>query len=159
MIGRKAKNWCGPAARIAPLVLIALIANIVPAKAFDVAGVWIPVKRDSVVERIHISGSPLDYIATVDYRCGTAICSTFQSLIADPAHSPIFSVPLGGIGPAPMLALRWQKGPPCNRTGSDENPLAWWTGAIHAPSGKQQASEAGRIMCLVHPPPPSRERR
>jgi hypothetical protein len=139
--------------------LIALIANIVHAKAFDVAGVWTPVKRDSVVERIHISGSPLDYIATIDYRCATAICSTFQSLIADPAHSETFSVPLGGIGPAPMLALRWQKGPPCNRAGSDENPLAFWTAASHVPSGRQQAGAAGRVMCLVRPPPPPHQRR
>ena len=142
--------------RTVPLIVFAaLVANGTPAAASgDPAGVWIPVNRDTVIERIHVSGSPLDYIATIDYRCGAAICSTFQSLIAEGANPPTFSVRLEGIGPAPLLALRWQNGPPCNRAGSDQNPLAWWTAAIHAPPGKkQQPGTAGRVLCLVHPTP------
>jgi hypothetical protein len=69
-------------------------------------------------------------------------------------------VHLDGVGPAPLLALRWQKGPPCNRAGSDENPLAWWTAAIHAPAGKKEAGTAGRVVCLVplSAPPAGRQR-
>jgi len=162
--GRKTKNCYGRAPdslrRGELIILLTLVASVASPEAFgDPAGVWIPVKRDSVVERIHISGSPPDYIATIDYRCATAICSTFQSLIADPAHSSTFSVPLGSIGPAPMLALRWQKGPPCNRPGSDENPLAYWTAdTARAPSGKTQRPAVGGL-CLVHPPTPARQQR
>jgi hypothetical protein len=137
------------------------MANVAPAAASgNPLGVWTPVKRDNVIERIHVSGSPLDYIATIDYRCGAAVCSTFQSLIAEGVNPPTFSVHLEGVGPAPLLALRWQKGPPCNRAGSDENPLAWWTAAIHAPPGKKEAGAAGRVVCLVRlPAPPASQQR
>jgi hypothetical protein len=148
--------------RTVPLFgFVALVAHVAAAAASgDPSGVWTPVKRDSVIERIHVSGSPLDYIATIDYRCGAAVCSTFQSLNAEGGNPPTFSLHLDGIGPAPVLALRWQKGPPCNRAGSDESPLAWWTAAIHAPAGKKEAGAAGRVICLVRlpAPPASRQR-
>lgn len=136
------------------IVLILFIANVAPAEAStDPAGVWIPADAHSIIVRIHISGSPPAYIATVDYRCATSVCSTFQSLVAEgPSASPTFAVPLGSVGPAPTLALRWQKGPPCNRAASDENALAYWTAAVNAPSGKKQAGAVGRVLCLVRPP-------
>ena len=143
------------------IVFILFIANVAPAEASnDPVGVWIPVDAHNVIVRIHISGSPLDYIATIDYRCGAAVCSTFQSLIADATHPPTFSVHLEGVGPAPMLALRWQSGPPCNRAGSDQNPLAWWTASINTQPGKTDAAAVKRAVCLVQPPaPPSQRRR
>jgi len=135
------------------IVFILFIANVAPAEASnDPVGVWIPVDAHNVIVRIHISGSPLAYIATVDYRCATSVCSTFQSLVAEgPSASPTFAVPLGSVGPAPTLALRWQKGPPCNRAGLDDNALAYWTAAINAPSGEKQARAFGRVVCLVRP--------
>ena len=143
---------------IAPTTLIAGIVSV--EASGGPVGVWIPVKPDRVIERIHVSGSPLDYIATIDYRCFGAICSTFQSLIAEGARPPTFSVRLEGVGPAPMLVMRWQTGPPCNRAGADENPLAWWTATINAPSGKTQAGAVPRGVCLVRAPaPPSPKRR
>ena len=139
----------------------ALIAGIVSVEASSTpVGVWIPVKPDRVIERIHVSGSPLDYIATIDYRCFGAICSTFQSFIAEGTRPPTFSVRLEGIGPAPMLVMRWQTGPPCNRTGADENPLAWWTAGTNASPGKAQTSAVPRAICLVRAPaPPSPKQR
>ena len=166
MTGRKAKNCYRPAARgflrRGPfIILLTLIASIVSAEApADPVGVWIPARPDSVIERIHISGSPLDYIATIDYRCFTAVCSTFQSLIAEGSRPPTFSVRLEGGGPAPMLALRWQSGPPCNHAGSDQNPLVWWTASINPQPGKTDAGAVKRAVCLVHPPaPPSPKQR
>jgi hypothetical protein len=163
--GRKTKKCYGSAApdslrRRELIILLTLVASVVsPEASGDPAGVWIPVKRDSAIERIHITGSPLDYIATVDYRCGAARCSTFQSLIGDAAHPPAYSVRLEGVGRTSMLALRWQKGPPCNRPGSDENPLAYWTAdTARAPSGKTQMPAVGGL-CLVHPPTPARQQR
>ena len=134
--------------------LILFIANVALAEASnDPAGVWIPADAHGIIVRVHISGSPLAYIATVDYRCATSVCSTFQSLVAEgPSAQPTFAVPLGSVGPAPTLALRWQKGPPCNRAVSDENALAYWTAAVNAPSGKKQAGASGRVLCLVRPP-------
>jgi hypothetical protein len=146
--------------RLCPFITaIALLANLKPVEAAgDPAGVWIPAKPDSVIERIHISGSPLDYIATIDYRCATAVCSTFQSLIADGARPPTYAVHLDGVGPAPVLALVWQRGQPCNRAGSDENPLAYWINSV--PSAKKQVGTPARVVCLVRPPvPQSRQRR
>ena len=136
------------------IILVLFIANVAAAEAsHDPFGVWIPADAHSIIVRIHISGSPPTYIATVDYRCATSVCSTFQSLAAEgPSASPTFAVPLGSVGPAPILALRWQKGPPCNRTGSDDNGLAYWTAAINPPSGEKQAHAFGRIVCLVRPP-------
>lgn len=134
-------------------LLIAALDSVAPSGG--PAGVWVPGNANSAIARIHISGSPFNYTATIDYRCGMGICSTLQSLIEDNAHSsPTFSVPLEGVGPAPMLALRWQKGPPCNRAASDENPLAYWANANQTPSGKMQIAMVGRIWCFVHPPVP-----
>ena len=135
---------------------ILLVAALGPAAALGgPAGVWVPRDANGVIARIHISGSPFNYTATIDYHCGMGICSTLQSLIEDNAHSPpTFSVPLEGVGPAPMLALRWQKGPPCNRATSDENPLAYWANAKQTPSGKAQIVMVGRIWCFVHPAAP-----
>ena len=131
--------------------LFMLMVMLKPAEAFgDPAGVWIPVKPDKAIERIHISGSPFNYTATIDYHCSMGVCATLQSLVEDNAHfPPTYSVPLEGVGPAPMLALRWQKGPPCNRATSDENPLAYWAAT---PSGKIGA--AVRMWCFIHPPAP-----
>src|SRR5690349_10076180 len=136
------------------IVLILFIANVAPAEASsDPVGVWIPADAHSIIVRIHISGSPPTYIATVDYRCATSVCSTFQSLAAEgPSASPTFAVPLGSVGPAPILALRWQKGPPCNCAESDDSALAYWTTNIRAPAGGKQARTFGRVVCLVRPP-------
>lgn len=112
------------------------------------AGVWVPGNANSVIERIHIAGPPFNYTATIDYRCAMGVCSTLQSLIGDNVSPPTFSVPLEGVGPAPVLELRWQKGSPCNRAASDENPLAFWA----AQSGKAQTSAVGRVWCFIRPP-------
>jgi hypothetical protein len=114
------------------------------------AGVWIPGNANSVIERIHIAGPPFNYTATIDYRCAMGVCSTLQSLIEDNASPPTYSVPLEGVGPAPVLELRWQKGSPCNRAASDENPLTFWVATSQA--GKTQARAVGRTWCFVRPP-------
>ena len=127
---------------------ILLIAALDPVAALSgPAGVWIPGNANSVIERIHIAGPPFNYTATIDYRCAMGVCSTLQSLIGDNASPPTFSVPLEGVGPAPVLELRWQKGPPCNRAGSDENPLAFWA----TQPGKVQTGPVGRVSCFIRP--------
>lgn len=136
---------------------VMLIACLKPVEAFgDPRGVWIPANRDSLVTRIHVSGAALNYTAMIDYRCGLATCSTLQSLVEgdNTPHPSTFSVSLEGIGPAPILELRWQPGPPCNRASSDENPLVVWGSASASGSGKTHFSPVGRATCFVHPPAP-----
>lgn len=138
--------------RPGPLIasIFFLIAIFEPVAAFSgPAGVWIPGNANSSIERIHIAGPPFNYTATIDYRCAMGVCSTLQSLIEDNASPLTFSVPLEGVGPAPVLELRWKRGPPCNRAGSDENPLAFWATTTEA--GKPQIRTVGRIWCLVRP--------
>ena len=116
-------------------------------------GVWIPAGADSVIKRIHISGSPFEYTATIDYRCATGVCSTLQSVSADSTNLPgTFFVDLPGVGPTPTLALRWQSGPPCNVAKSHENPLAFWASTIKTRSGKTQIGAVGHSWCLVRSP-------
>jgi hypothetical protein len=138
--------------RIGSIVGLIAFACLVPGAALGgPLGVWIPIKPDSHITRIHISGVPLNYIATIDYRCFTARCSTLQSLIED-SHSSIFSVQLEGVGPTPLLVLRWQRGTPCNRPTSDENPLVFWGTTVAGPSRSTQLVPVGRPSCFVHPP-------
>ena len=140
--------------RIGSVVGLIALAYLVSAEASgNPVGVWIPVQSDSRITRIHISGFPLNYTATIDYRCFKATCSTLQSLIEDGTpHPSIFSVPLEGVGPAPMLVLRWQRGTPCNRPTSDENPLVFWGTTVAGPSMKTHVAPVGRPACFVHPP-------
>jgi hypothetical protein len=113
-------------------------------------GVWIPIKSDSRIRRIHISGFSLNYTATIDYRCLKATCSTLQSLIEDGTpHPSTFSVRLEGVGPTPMLVLRWQRGSPCNRPTSDENPFVFWGTTVAGPSTKTNLGPVGRPTCFV----------
>ena len=145
----------GPVMRIGALIgPIILVSILAPVQAFaGPEGVWISADASSTIKRIHISGSPFDYTALIDYRCRTGVCSTFQSLSADSTHlPPTFFVSLEGAGPTSTLALRWQSGPPCNHPKSGENPLAFWARAIRAPSGTTQIGTVGRSWCLVHPP-------
>jgi len=134
------------------IVVLIAFACLMSVDAFgNPLGVWIPVKSDSRITRIHISGFPLNYTATIDYRCLKATCSTLQSLIEDGTpHPSIFSVQLEGVGPTPMLALRWQRGTPCNRPTSDENPLVFWGSAVSGPS--THLVPVGHPACFVHPP-------
>jgi hypothetical protein len=135
--------------------LTVLVALGGPVEAAGPEGVWVSASPHSRIERIHISGSKFSYTATVDYRCFTGICSTLESLFEDDTHSPpLFSVPLENLGPAPIVALRWQSGPPCNRARSNENPLAVWANATVAPSGATQIAEVGHPWCFVRPRAP-----
>jgi hypothetical protein len=138
---------------IGPIVLMVLSA---PAGASgSPTGVWVSGNANSKVERIHISGAPFSYTAMIDFRCFTGLCSTLQGLFEDDSqHPPIFSAPLEGIGPAPVLALRWQAGPPCNRPRSTDNPLAYWATATLSKSGSTQLHAAGSSWCLHSPARP-----
>jgi hypothetical protein len=136
--------------------LIVLMAILWPGQTVaGPDGVWLPVDARNKIVRIHVSGARFAYTAMVDYRCGMGVCSTLESLFEDDSqHPPIFSVPLEGIGPAPVLALRWQSGPPCNLAKLNDNPLALWANATLAPSGGMKFTAAGRAWCLVRPPAP-----
>jgi len=135
------------------LIAFACLASVSVEAFGNPVGVWVPVKSDSRITRIHISGFPLNYTATIDYRCFSATCSTLQSLIEDGTpHPSIFSVPLEGVGPTPMFVLRWQRGAPCNRPTSDENPLAFWGTTVAGPLGKTRLVPAGWSGCFVRSP-------
>lgn len=135
--------------------IVGLIAAcLMSVEAFgNPVGVWIPVKSDSRITRIHISGFPLNYTATIDYRCFKATCSTLQSLIEDGTPQPsTFSIPLEGVGPTPMLVLHWQRGAPCNRLTSDENPLVFWDTTVAGHPTKTRLAPVDRPACFAHPP-------
>jgi hypothetical protein len=136
-----------PGSLIASIFFLIVIFEPVAALSSP-AGVWVSGNANSVIERIHIVGPPFNYTATIDYRCAMGVCSTLQSLIGDNASPPTYSVPLEGVGPAPVLELRWQKGPPCNLAKSDEHPLAFWA----TQSGKVQTGPVGRVSCFIRPP-------
>ncbi|HEY2444485.1 MAG TPA: hypothetical protein VGI20_01935 [Rhizomicrobium sp.] len=133
------------------IALLMLIASVDRVEAFGgPQGVWVSGKPDSMIRRIHISGSPLSYMAMIDYRCAARMCSTLQSLAEDDTRSPpLFLVDLESADPARVLALRWQKGPPCNRVASDDNPLAFWTAPVDKPGAPIHA--IGRVWCFVRP--------
>ena len=137
---------------IASLIATAWLVSV---QAFsNPVGVWIPVKSDSRITRIHISGVPLNYTATIDYHCLKATCSTLQSLMDDGTPRPsTFSVQLEGVGPTPVLVLRWQRGTPCNRATSDEYPLVFWGAPVAGPSSNTHLVPVGQPVCFVHPPP------
>ena len=124
-----------------------------PVEAFgDPRGVWVPVKPSNPITRIHVFGSTLDYTATIDWRCGQATCSTLQSLVeSDSApDASTFSVSLENVGPAPMLELRWQRGPPCNGAMSNENLLVAWGTMIASPTGASHFRTVGPPTCFAH---------
>jgi hypothetical protein len=134
--------------------LIVLLAIVLPGQAVaSPDGVWLPADARNKIVRIHVSGARFAYTAMVDYRCGVGVCSTLESLFEDDSQRPpIFSIPLEAIGPTPVLILRWQSGPPCNRASVNDSPLAVWANATLAPSGATKFGTVGRAWCLVRPP-------
>jgi hypothetical protein len=136
--------------------LIVLLAIVWPGQAVaSPDGVWLPADARNKIVRIHVSGARFAYTAMVDYRCGMGVCSTLESLFEDDSQRPpIFSIPLEAVGPTPVLLLRWQNGPPCNRASVNDNPLAVWANATLGPSGATKYAAVGRAWCLARPQVP-----
>ena len=133
--------------------LMMLVASVAPVRALtSPVGVWIPVPSHSEIKRIHISGSRFNYTVMIDYSCGNSVCSTLQDLTEDITHPLRFSVRLEGVASMPMLDLRWQRGPPCNRGTSDDNLLVLFPTTIAAPPRKTQTIQLGAPSCFARQP-------